>query len=170
VIVEKQHKRIDEVIAEMESSEFGRTHANVSFQKNLNDRFSEQSIITSNYKIGTRVIIKNARGPNQIIYIDGVQHDSKCKINRLMPVHIQKLTDRDKYHRGGDHTLSVTGNHIRPLTCHYENAQELINMRNTMAANNLAQVLIEQLRESFYMAPKKIDAQEYEIDSTIMKA
>jgi hypothetical protein len=31
-------------------------------------------------------------------------------------------------------------------------------MRNTMAANNLAQVLIDQLRESFYMAPKKIDA------------
>jgi hypothetical protein len=73
VIVEKQHKRIDEVIAEMESSEFGRTNANVSFQKNLNDKFSEQqSIITTNYKIGTRVIIKNACGPNQVIYIDGV--------------------------------------------------------------------------------------------------
>ena len=120
MIVEKQHKRIDEVIAEMESSEFGRTNANISFQKNLNDKFSEQqSIITTNYKIGTRVIIKNACGPNQVIYIDGVKHDSNCKIKRLMPVHIQKLTAKDKYHRGGDNTLSVTGNHIRPMTCHY---------------------------------------------------
>jgi|LauGreDrversion4_2_1035121.scaffolds.fasta_scaffold26940_3 uncharacterized protein YfeS len=38
-------------------------------------------------------------------------------------------------------------------------------MKTEMAANQFAQVLIEQLRESFYMPPKKIDSQEFEVNS-----
>jgi len=78
--------------------------------------------MATNFKIGTRVIIKNPCGPNRVIYIDGVQHDSNYKLKKLMPVHFEQLSSKSKYHRGGDNTLQITGNHIRPLTCHYENA------------------------------------------------
>lgn len=41
VIVEKNQKRIEEVVAEMESSEYGRTKANVSVIKESNDKTCE---------------------------------------------------------------------------------------------------------------------------------
>ena len=74
-------------MAELETSGFGQTQANLSVRKSGYEK-SQDSIISTNFKIGTRVIIKNPCGPNRIIYIDGVKHDSESKINRILPVHL----------------------------------------------------------------------------------